>query len=166
MADAFDINNLELDDNTFETVPDGDYHFTVESHEVDYSTSDKLPPNTQVIICHLDIPFTNKDGELKTASVRHNLPICKKFLWKVRQFAECIGMVPEKGKAKIDIDKIDGMTGICAITTGTSAKGNEYCNVQICYAPSKAPAVTANDDAWSKRGDFTTLDEEDPFDGI
>jgi thioredoxin reductase (NADPH) len=65
MADNFNINNLELDDNTFEVLPDGDYHFTVESHEVGYATSEKMPPNTQQIACYLEIPFM-KDGEVKT----------------------------------------------------------------------------------------------------
>ena len=66
-------------------------------------------------------------------------------------------MVPEKGKAPVDLDKIDGLTGVCTITTGTSAKGNEFNNVGMFYPPSKAPKVTANDAAWDKR------DTEDPF---
>lgn len=116
MADNFNINNLELDDNTFEVLPDGDYHFTVESHEVGYATSEKMPPNTQQIACYLEIPFM-KDGEVKTAKVRNNLNVYKKALFAIRQFVECIGMVPEKGKVKIDLEKMDGMTGVCSLTT-------------------------------------------------
>lgn len=160
----FNLNNLVLDDNSFETLPDGDYRFKVESHEVGYSQSEKMPPNTQVITCNLEIPFM-KDGELKTASVRHNLNVYKKALFAIRQFAECIGLCPEKGKFAFDVDKIDGLTGVCNLTTFTSQSGNEYNRVQICYAPSKAPAVTANDDAWNKSqtaGGFTD-DAEWPF---
>lgn len=149
MADQLNINNLELDDNTFEVLPDGDYHFKVASHEVGYATSDKMPPNTQQIICHLEIPF-EKDGEIKTAKVRNNLNVYRKALFAIRQFAECIGMVPEKGKAKIDLEKIDGMTGVCSITTMESKNGNEFNRAELFYPPSKAPAVTANDGAWSK----------------
>lgn len=165
MADNFDITNLSLDDNTFEVLPDGDYHFTVESHEVGYSTSEKMPPNTQVITCWLEIPFM-KDGEVKTAKVRNNLNIYKKAMFAIRQFTDCIGLTPEKGKASIDLTKIDGKTGVCAITTGTSARGNEFNNVQMFYAPSKTPAVTANDDAWNADAGFTGLEGEDPFGGI
>ena len=99
MADNFNINNLELDDNTFEVLPDGDYHFTVESHEVGYATSEKMPPNTQQITCYLEIPFM-KDGEVKTAKVRNNLNVYKKALFAIRQFVECIGMVPERAMSK------------------------------------------------------------------
>ena len=116
MAEQLNINNLELDDNTFEVLPDGDYHFTVASHEVGYATSDKMPPNTQQITCYLEIPF-EKEGEIKIAKVRNNLNVYKKALFAIRQFVECIGMVPEKGKANIDLDKIDGLTGVCSITT-------------------------------------------------
>jgi hypothetical protein len=163
MADMFDINNLELDDNSFEIIPDGDYHFTVESHEVDYSTSEKMPPNTQVIICHLEIPFISADGELKTAKIKNNLNVYKKGLWAIRQFSESIGLCPEKGKFVFNVDAIDGKTGVCAVTTRTSNNGNEYNNVQLFYAPSKAPAVTANDEAWNRQAGFSAADGEDPF---
>lgn len=166
MAETFDINNLELDDNSFEIIPDGDYHFTVESHEVDYSTSEKMPPNTQIIICHLEIPFIDKDGELKTAKVKNNLNVYKKGLWAIRQFAECIGLCPEKGKFRFNVDEIDGKSGVCAITTRTSNNGNDYNNVQLFYAPSKTPAVAANDEAWNRQSGFAALSEEDPFGDI
>ena len=149
MADNFNINNLELDDNTFEVLPDGDYHFVVASHEVGYATSDKMPPNTQQISCYLEIPI-EKDDDIKNVSIRANLNIYKKALFAVRQFVECIGMVPEKGKMRVNLDKIDGMNGICSLTTIESQNGNEFNRVQIFYPPSKAPAVTANDDAWRK----------------
>lgn len=159
MAEQLNINNLMLDDNTFEVIPDGDYHFRVDSHEVGYSSSDKLPPNTQVITCYLEIPFM-KDGRVETVTVRHNLNIYKKALWAVRQFVECIGMVPEKGKASVDFDKINGLCGICAIETAESKNGNEYNRVTMCYPPSKAPAVTANDGAWRMKDDFIPADED------
>lgn len=155
------INNLVLEDNSFDILPDGDYHFVVESHDVGYATSDKMPPNTQQIVCHLGIPYM-KDGDVKTARLRNNLNIYKKALFAVRQFVECIGMVSEKGQAKIDLEKMDGMTGICRITTRESSNGNEYNSVQMFYAPSKAPAVTDNDEAWNKRdmADFSEVPDD------
>ena len=157
------INNLELDDNTFEVLPDGDYHFRVESHSVDYysGNSENIPANTQEITCYLEIPFM-KDGEPATATVRNTLRIYKKALFAVRRFVECIGMVPEKGKMSVDLEKMDGLTGVCNISKGTSAKGNDYNRVEMFYAPSKAPAVTANDDAWNRSNGFTSV-ADDPF---
>lgn len=168
MAEQYDINNLTLDDNTFEVLPDGDYHFSVKSHEVGYSQSDKMPPNTQQIVCYLEVPYM-KDGELKVAEVRNNLNVYKKALFAIRQFAEAIGMVPEKGRANLDLTQMDGLEGICALTTIESKKsGNEFNSVQTFYPPSKAPAVTANDEAWNKyknADDFLSLgkDEDLPF---
>ena len=163
MAEQLNINNLELDDNSFEVLPDGDYHFTVESHEVGYATSEKMPPNTQQVTCYLEIPYI-KDGELKTAKIRNNLNIYKKALFAVRQFVECIGMVPEKGKMSVDLAKMDGLTGICNLTTRETKNGNEVNNVQIFYAPSKAPTVTLNDEAWAKKDSFMEVPDADiPF---
>lgn len=158
------INNLTLDDNSFEVLPDGDYHFTVESHEVGYysGTSEKIPPNTQVVTCHLSIPFF-KDGMIATAKVRNNLNIYSKALFAIRQFTDCIGLTPEKGKANLDLEKMDGRTGICAITTVETKKGNEMNNVAVFYAPSKAPVVTANDEAWAKKDGFLPAGEVNPF---
>lgn len=150
------ISNLTLDDNSFEVLPDGDYHFKVSSHEVGYATSDKLPPNTQTITCYLDIPYM-KDGAVETATVRNNLNIYKKALFAVRQFVECIGMAPEHGKMTVNLENIDGLSGVCSLTTRESKNGNEYNNVAVFYPPSKVPAVTMNDEAWSKSGDFLTL---------
>lgn len=159
------INNLMLDDNSFEVLPDGDYHFRVESHEIGYysGNSDKIPPNTQQIVCHLEIPFM-KDGEVHTTKIRNTLNVYKKALFAIRQFVECIGMVSEKGRTNVDLDKMDGMTGICSITTVESQNGNEFNRVQQFYPPSKAPVVTANDDAWEKKDDFMgASDYEIPF---
>lgn len=156
MAEQLNISNLTLDDNTFEILPDGDYRFVVASHEVGYATSDKMPPNTQQIVCHLEIPYM-KDGAVATATVRNNLNIYKKALFAVRQFVECIGMVPEKGRMNVDLTKMDGLEGICSLTTRESKNGNEFNSVQTFYPPSKAPAVALNDDAWSQRDSFLTV---------
>lgn len=155
----FNINNLELDDNSFYVLPEGDYHFKVASHEVGYATSEKLPPNTQQITCYLEIPII-EDGDTKTVTVRNSLNVYKKALFAIRQFVECVGMVPEKGKVKIDMDKIDGLEGVCSIVIIESSNGNEFNRVQTFYPPSKAPAVTLNDEAWRKRDDFLEVGED------
>lgn len=151
MADQFNINNLTLDDNTFEVLPDGDYHFTVKSHEIGYSTSEKMPPNTQTVTCMLEIPVY-KDGNMIFVTVRNTLNLYSKGLFAVRQFTDCIGLTPEKGRISgIDLNQMDNKVGICALTTYESKNGNEFNNVQTFYAPSKMPIKTANDDAWAHK---------------
>lgn len=154
------INNLELDDNINEVLPDGDYHFTLVSHEVEYSTSDKFPANTQVIVAHFEVPYIGADGIPKTAKVRSQFPVAQRMLWKIRQLVECIGMAPEKGKVRLDLDKIDGTTGVFALVIKESAKGNEFNDIQTFYTPSKAPIVTANDEAWKKKVGFMEAADE------
>ena len=49
---AYDLHNLTLDDNQIDLLPEGAYHFTVTSHEVNYysGSSDKIPQGAQQII--------------------------------------------------------------------------------------------------------------------
>lgn len=158
------LNNLELDDNTFEVLPEGDYKFTVESHELGYASSEKMPANTQQITVYLDIPYMS-EGEVKHATIKKNLFVWKKTLWVIRQFGECIGMMPEKGKAQFNHELMDGRTGVCQLTVGESRNGNEFNNVELFYAPSKAPMNTANDEAWAKKDAFREVKDDDglPF---
>ena len=56
MSETLDLNNLTLQDNTHETVNEGDYHFRVASHEIGYyqpkpGKDSKMPAGTQQIIC-------------------------------------------------------------------------------------------------------------------
>ena len=167
MAENLDLNNLYLDDNSFTTVPEGDYRFRVEDYDLEYSTSDKLPENTQVITIHLDIPAMI-DGAVEHVSVRHKLNVYSKALFAIRQFFECIGLMPERGRAKIpNLDLMRGKEGVCHLIQGVSAKGNEYNQIDTCYAPSKAPLKCTNDDAWNQKDNddgFTPVEEEvNPF---
>lgn len=146
----FNINNLTLDDNTFDVLPDGDYRFKVKSHETGYANSEKMPPNTQQVICYLEIPYM-KEGQVQYAKVRNNLNIYSKAMFAIRQFTDCIGLTPEKGRASINLDDMDGKTGVCALTTVEGRNGNEFNSVQMFYAPSKVPATTANEQAWKEQ---------------
>ena len=160
-----DLNNLTLDDNSFVTAPEGDYHFRVDDYELEYSTSPKMPENTQVIVVHMSIPVM-ADGEVETVNCKLNLNVYSKALFAIRQFFESIGLMPEKGRAKVpNLDLMVGKTGICRLIQGVSAKGNEYNQVDMCYSPSKAPNVCANDDAWKAVPEAETVsdEEENPF---
>lgn len=162
MAENFDLNNMYLDDNSFTTVPEGDYHFTVQDYDLEFSQSTKLPENTQVIIVHMDIPAM-VEGNLEHVSVKLNLNVYSKALFAIRQFFESIGLMPEKGRAKMpNLDLMKGKTGICHILQGVSNRGNEYNQVENCYPPSKAPGVCKNDDAWNAKNtsDFKPADSE------
>jgi hypothetical protein len=141
----------------FELIPAGSYRFVVKSHSIGYSNSDKFPPNTQTVDCFLEIPYY-KDGKLKITTVINKLFICSRMLFAVRRFTDCIGLTPEHGRAVVNLDEIDGKTGICAITTSTSYKGNKYNKAYDFYAPSKFPPITMNDEAWYEYINFLKED--------
>ena len=156
------INNLALDDNTYKLLEEGTYHFKVTSHEIDYysGNSTKIPPNTQQVICNLEIPFTDENGSFSTVTVKNNLNIYSKMLFLVRQFAECIKLCSEKGKENVNLDNMDEKTGICEIAHREGNDGNTYMFVKTFYAPSKAPKVTMNDAEFEKylNNDFVDTD--------
>ena len=159
----FDLSNMMLDDNSFTTAPEGDYHFRVDDYDLEYSTSPKMPENTQVIVVHMSVPVIS-EGELEEVHCRLSLNVYSKALFAIRQFFESIGLMPEKGRAKVpNLDLMVGKTGICHLITEISSKGNEYNKVDLCYSPSKAPGVCANDDAWNMKPADPELEEENPF---
>lgn len=145
MNEELNINNLELEDNSFVVLPEGDYHFRVYSHEVVIATSDKLPPNTKQVVVTLEVPSAQG-----TAKVRHYLNVYKKALFAIRQFTDCIQLTKETGKASINLDEMDGKTGICHLISQVGNNGNEYNRVDTLYLPSKAPLITENDEAWEQ----------------
>lgn len=161
----YNINNIELDDNTFEVLPAGDYNFVVREHEVGFAKSSKLPENTQQITVFLDIPYFDKDGALQMATAKKSLFVAKKTLFVIRNFAEAIGLAPEKGKVKLDLEKMDGRSGVCQLSIFETNNGNEINTVDNFYPPSKAPLKTANDEAFAKKDAFLEVKDDDgvPF---
>ena len=125
MAENLNINNLTLDDNSFKLLDEGTYRFRVAGHSIDYysGNSTKIPANTQVVSCELEIPYTDESGNIATATVKNNLNIYKKALFAVRQFAECIGLCSEKGRESINLEDMDGKTGVCEITHRSGRNG-------------------------------------------
>lgn len=163
----YDLHNLELSDNQFDTLPAGSYRFRVTKLEEGFysGSSDKIPNGTQQIIAHFDVPYTSESGEYKIASVKSTFNIYAKALFALRQFAECIGMCNENGKISFNMDDAKGRDGICEIEVRTSSRGNDFPSVKTCYPPSKAPKVCANDKEWEiyARGLTPVTMEEDPF---
>lgn len=163
----YDLHNLQLDDNLFDTIPAGSYRFRVTDLEEGFysGTSAKIPNGTQQIIAHLDVPYTSESGEYKVTSVKSTYNIYAKALFALRQFAESIGMCAENGKFTFDMDKAKDMDGICEIEIRTSNKGNDFPSVKSCYPPSKAPKVCANDKEWEifSKGLTPVETGDDPF---
>lgn len=163
----FDLHNLILEDNQFEVVPAGSYHFRVSNVEEGFYSgkSEKIPNGTQQLIVFFDIPYTTEAGDYRIASVKANFNIYAKAMFALRQFAECIGMCKENGKFTFNMDEVAGKEGVCEIEVRTSAAGNEFSSVKTCYPPSKAPKACANDGEWKNyvQGMTPVVSEEDPF---
>ena len=162
-----DLHNLELNDNSFDTLPAGTYRFRVTNLEEGFysGSSEKIPNGTQQLIAHFDVPYTSESGEFKVASVKATFNIYAKAMFALRQFVECIGLCKENGKVNVDMDKAKGKDGICEIEVRTSSKGNEFPSVKTCYPPSKAPKVCVNDSEWKNyaSGLVPVVSDGDPF---
>lgn len=163
MSEQLDIHNLTLESNEHVTTEEGDYRFKVSGYEIGYCQgTEKIPANTQQIIVKLEIP--TEKGVVKVKNVFN---ILSKYLWSLRYFAESIGICSETGDFQFDVDKIEGLTGICHLNVETSTNGNDYNKVATFYSPSKAPTVADNDSIWQKylndsKNCFVTA-EETPF---
>ena len=159
----YDLNNLELDDNQYDLLPEGAYHFRVERHEIDYysGSSEKVPAGCQQIITHLEIPYTSDTGSVKTVSIKNTMNVYAKMLGVIRSFAECIGLCEEKGKFTFDVNKIDGRDGICEVSH-RDYNGSSYNNITTCYSPSSAPKKCLNADEWKQYKDNGGFVEPNP----
>lgn len=166
MSETLDLNNLTLQDNNFETVPEGDYHFRVASHEIGYyqpkDGNSKIPAGTQQIISYLEIPY--KDTVVR---VKYTQNVYSKVLFALRQFTDCIGLSEEKGVFKFNVNELDGKCGVGHFIKQLGNNGNEYNSLETAFSPSKAPTVTQNDEEWKKytdNGGFAPIKEEElPF---
>lgn len=158
---------MTLDDNSFDVVPAGSYHFRVTALEEGFYSgkSDKIPNGTQQMIVHFDIPYTTENGEYKVASLKKTFNLCKIAMFAVRQFAECIGLCGESGRLAVDFNNSIGKDGICEITVRTGNNGNEFSGVENCYPPSKAPKACVNDKEWDSytKGMTPVVSGDDPF---
>ena len=160
MAENFDLNNLTLADANFETVPEGDYHFRVVSHEIGYfqpkeGTESKIPAGTQQLILHIEIPVQDT-----VVSMKHTQNLYQKVMFLFRQMTDCLGLTPEKGVQKFDINKLDGSSGVARFIVEAGNNGRDYNKVLTWYAPSKAPTVCENDAEWEKykgNGGFVSI---------
>ena len=145
-----------LQDKTLTPLTNGAYHFIVKSHSIGHANSYKFPPNTPVVDCHLEIPYF-ENNTLKTTLVTNRLFVSQRTLFAIRQFTDCIGLTPEAGRVRVDLDNIDGRPGVCAMATTVSENGYSFNSITAFYAPSIRPLVILNDDAWIE---FTALKED------
>jgi len=122
----------------------GNYHFVVKSHAVGYSNSDKLPPNTQYICYSLEIPYY-ENGKLKTVTVKQSFNVYARAMLQIRHFTDCIGLTPEKGRARTNLEEADGKTGVCALSVNAPCT---FIDITNFLAPSQLPKTTSNEAAW------------------
>ena len=134
------------DEHLFDPLPSGNYFFAIKNHAVRYSNSSNLPPNTQAVEYRFEIPYY-RDNNLIIATVIYRLNVYAKSLRTIRQFTDCIGLTPEKGLVTVDLEKADGKTGICTLSTIMNKSGDKINVINNFYAPSKSPN-TENFMAW------------------
>lgn len=145
---SFDWDD-EVEESSFELVPDGDYHFTVTNFERAW-WEPYNPAESKIQACNqanieLSIGWINSEGTPKTNKIQHRLKLTRSLQFMIYQFFESIGLRKKgDGTTKMPWDEIIGKTGICQVGHHTDTKGIEYNDIVKCYTPENAPTVTKN----------------------
>lgn len=139
----------EIEESSFEVMPDGDYHFKVAKFERSWfepkSADSKIPACNQAEIT-FEITWKNAKGEPRVNTVIYRLKLVKNLQWLIYQFFESIGLRKKgDGTTKMPWDQMVGKSGICQVGHRESANGNTFNEIVKCYTPESAPNVTQND---------------------
>ena len=138
----------EVEESSFELLPDGDYIFTVSTWEKAYWEPTK--PDSKVGACQqanieISIDWVNSAGQKKTNKLVHRLKLWRSLDFLIYQFFESIGLRKKgDGSQRMPWDQIVGKSGVCQIGHHTDSKGSEYNDIIKCYPKESAPTVTNN----------------------
>lgn len=132
---------IEVGDNEFEPVPEGEYDFVVESVERgQYNGSAKMAA------CPIaKVTLRLVGGACDGRKLFENFFLNSKAAWKIGQFYVCIGLraadAPKEQKLKMEWSRCPGCTGRCHVTT-REYNGKTYNDVSEWLKP-EAPAASA-----------------------
>lgn len=139
--EVFDWDDyIEIDSPEWFLLPEGDYDFTVTNFErARYSpgTNSKIPACNQAIV------YISIDAPEGTATIQHNLYLCKKCEGMLSAFFAAIGQKKHGERAKMNWNAVIGSKGRCKVAVrtftkkdGTEGKSNE---IKKFYADNSAP---------------------------
>lgn len=133
-------DEIRQDGTPFQTLPEGDYAFTVLKFErARHSGSEKIPPCNKAVLT-LAVRGGGASGEVVTTLFLHS-----KFEWKLCQFFTSIGQRKHGEAMRMNWGAVSGASGVCHVGvrqwTGSDGKQRESNEVSEFYDPEKAPQV-------------------------
>ena len=103
-------DEIQNDGNPFQTLPEGDYHFTVKKFErARHSGSEKIPACNKAILT-VTVSSAEASGDVLT-----NLFLHSKFEWKLCQFFTSIGQRRHGEAMRMNWGAVPGSTGVCHV---------------------------------------------------
>lgn len=140
----------KIEESSFETLPDGDYAFTVTGFERGWwepkNAESKIPACNQAEI-ELSINWKNEKGILRTNKLVYKLKLVRNLQYLIYQFFESVGLRKKgDGTTKMPWDQIIGTSGVCQIGHHETSQGNIFNDVNKCYVPGSVPTVINNAD--------------------
>lgn len=140
----------EVEEQPFELMPDGDYHFTVTGMERAWfeprRADSKISACNQANI-ELTFNWTSAGGFRRTSKLTHKLKLTSSLSFLIFQFFAGIGLHKEgDGMKKFPWNEIMGRKGIAKIGSYQGNNGQTYNTIESVYTPDKAPTVCANDE--------------------
>lgn len=140
----------EIEESSFEVIPDGDYKFEVTKFERGWwepQRSDSRIPQCPQAEIEMTIRWTNESGKTRTNKLIYKLKLVDILQFAIYQFFESVGLRKKgDGTTKMPWDSIVGTIGVCQIGHHESSQGKVFNDVVKCYTPDSVPTVIANAD--------------------
>ena len=138
----------EVVEQSFELMPEGDYHFTVTGMERGWyepRRPGKISACNQADI-ELSFSWTNANGQRRNNKLTYSLKLTQSLAFLIFNFFEGIGLHKSgDGMTRFPWDRIVGCKGIAKVTQREGSTGRVFNSVESVYTPDKAPKVCADD---------------------
>ena len=140
----------EVEEQPFELMPDGDYHFTVTGMERAWFEPKRA--DSKISACNqanieLTFKWRNRSGFARTSKLTYQLKLTSSLSFLIFNFFAGIGLHKEgDGMKKFPWNEIMGRKGIARVSTREGNNGRTYNTIESVYTPDKAPTVCANDE--------------------
>ena len=138
----------EVVEQTFELMPEGDYHFTVTGMQRGWyepKRPGKISACNQADI-ELSFSWLNAAGQRRNNKLTYSLKLTQSLAFLIWQFFEGVGLHTHgDGMTRFPWDKIVGCKGIAKVPQREGSTGRRFNSGDSVYTPDKAPTVCADD---------------------
>lgn len=137
MERGFEWDDEIQKDNNFETLPEGDYDFTIERYErARHAGSDKIPPCNKAIVF-----FNIKTPDGKETTIQENFILHTKMEWKLSELFCGVGLKKKGEKLRMNWTALPGLKGRAQISLDVDKNdpNKKYNHIKKIYPYEEKP---------------------------